>query len=122
MVDGLMFCVIRYLRILCPRWQRGHRTFGYRLYASYVILLLMSRTPMPPLVHQLYVVGLVLIVLFVIVAWVLTAFSVSAKTISNLPDHNINMAAETCITCHRTNAHAPKIPHIEFPTCGYCHR
>jgi hypothetical protein len=82
----------------------------------------MPRSTMPPIAHKLYAIGLVVIVAFVLIAWVFTAFSVSAKTISNLPDHNIRMVPADCITCHQTKANAPKMPHIEFPTCGYCHR
>ena len=82
----------------------------------------MSQAKMPPIAHKLYAVGLIVIVVFVLVAWVFTAFSVSAKTISNLPDHRPDMAPETCTTCHRTDARAPKIPHIDLPSCGYCHR
>ncbi len=77
---------------------------------------------MPPIVHKLYAMGLIVIVVFVLIAWVFTALSVSAKTISNLPDHNPGMAPAACINCHQTNASAPRISHVEFPTCGYCHR
>ncbi|MBI3734037.1 MAG: hypothetical protein HY259_11375 [Chloroflexi bacterium] len=77
---------------------------------------------MPRIVHQLYAIGLVVIVLFVLIAWVVTAFSVSAKTIVQLPDHQPPAAPEACVRCHRTNAQAPSMPHIELPTCGYCHR
>ncbi len=82
----------------------------------------MSRSTAPPIVHWLYAIGLVVIVVFVLIAWVVTAFSVSAKTISNLPDHDIHTPPEACVTCHQTNTRAPQIPHVQFPTCGYCHR
>ena len=82
----------------------------------------MSQVKMPPVAHKLYAIGLIVIVLFVIIAWAFTAFSVSAKTISNLPDHRGSMVPETCTACHQTNPGAPRIPHILLPTCGYCHR
>jgi hypothetical protein len=82
----------------------------------------MSRTKMPPIAHKLYAYGLIFIVLFVLVAWVFTAFSVEAKTISNLPDHNIAIPPEQCQACHQTNPRAPRIPHIAMPSCGFCHR
>jgi hypothetical protein len=82
----------------------------------------MSHAKMPPIAHKLYAAGLIVIVVFVIIAWVFTAISVSAKTITNLPDHRSDMAPQTCTNCHQTNASAPRIPHIEMPSCGYCHR
>ena len=90
--------------------------------ANYAILSRMSQSKMPPIAHKLYAIGLVLIVVFVLIAWAMTAFSVSAKTISNLPDHNLNMPPSECVTCHQTKPNAPKMPHVEFPSCGYCHR
>ena len=77
---------------------------------------------MPAFAHKMYAVGLIIIVLFVLIAWGFTAISVSAKTISNLPDHQTSMPAATCTACHQSDARAPRIPHIAFPTCGYCHR
>ena len=82
----------------------------------------MSRSSTPAFVHWLYAVGLVVIVVFVLIAWAVTAYSVSAKTISNLPDHVPYTPPEQCVSCHETRADAPKIPHVQFPTCGYCHR
>ena len=81
-----------------------------------------SKTTMPPIAHKLYAVGLIIIILFVLVAWVFTAFSVSAKTISSLPDHSLSLSPAACAACHQNDARAPRIPHIAFPTCGYCHR
>ncbi len=77
---------------------------------------------MPPIAHQLYAIGLIVIIVFVIIAWGFTVISVQAKTISNLPDHNSRLAPAACVACHQTNPTAPKIPHVELPTCGYCHR
>lgn len=77
---------------------------------------------MPAFAHKLYAVGLIIIMLFVLIAWIFTAYSVSAKTISNLPDHQVSMAPQTCTACHATDVRAPKIPHVALPTCGYCHR
>jgi len=82
----------------------------------------MSQEKMPPIAHKLYAVGLIVIVVFVLIAWVFTAVSASAKTISNLPDHQAVMLPETCTTCHQTNPNAPRIPHVALHTCGYCHR
>lgn len=82
----------------------------------------MSRERMPPIAHKLYAIGLIIIVIFVLIAWLTTAFSLSAKTISNLPDHNVAMPPSECVTCHRNNPKAPPMPHVEFPSCGYCHR
>jgi cytochrome c553 len=82
----------------------------------------MSESKMPAFAHKLYAVGLIIIMLFVLIAWVFTAYSVSAKTVSNLPDHQAGMAPHACTACHETDARAPKIPHVALPTCGYCHR
>jgi len=82
----------------------------------------MSRSTTPAFVHKLYAIGLIVIVVFVLIAWVVTAFSVQAKTISNLSDHDIHTPPEQCVSCHQTNVNAPKILHVQLPTCGYCHR
>jgi hypothetical protein len=82
----------------------------------------MSQAKMPPIAHKLYAIGLIIIIVFVLIAWAVTAVSVSARTISNLPDHQVTMLPDTCTTCHQTNPAAPHIPHIQMPTCGYCHR
>ena len=80
------------------------------------------RTKMPPIAHKLYLIGFVLILVFVCIAWSMTAISLYAKTIYNLPDHPNTVAPQACVTCHQTNPAAPKMPHIEMPSCGYCHR
>jgi hypothetical protein len=82
----------------------------------------MSRSHMPPLVHRLYVFGAIAIAVFVLIAWAVTAVSLSAKTISNLPDHDIHTAPEQCIACHQSGENAPPLPHVPLPSCGYCHR
>ncbi|MCA1553813.1 MAG: hypothetical protein LC737_05500 [Chloroflexi bacterium] len=82
----------------------------------------MTRTHMPPIAHKLYAVGLIVIVAFVLVAWVFTAFSVSAKTISNLSDHDAHTPPDSCIACHQSSANAPRMTHLALPSCGYCHR
>ena len=77
---------------------------------------------MPPIAHKLYAVGLIVIVIFVIAAWAVTAYSVEAKTIPNSGPHQLGTPPQTCTTCHQNDPRAPKIPHVAFPTCGYCHR
>jgi hypothetical protein len=80
------------------------------------------RSTMPPSAHKLYMLGLILIIIFVIISWAVTAYSIGAPLIAINQNHHPTIAPEQCLTCHRTETQAPKLKHVEFPTCGYCHR
>ena len=82
----------------------------------------MTRGKTPSYVHKLYAGGLIFVVLFVLIAWGYTAYSLSAPILPEDPDHQPSIAAAQCLECHQTKPDAPRLPHIEFPSCGYCHR
>ena len=82
----------------------------------------MSRSKTPPFVHKLYAIGLIFVVLFILIAWGYTAYSLSAPLLPADPDHQPTVTAAQCVQCHQTRSDAPRMAHIEFPSCGYCHR
>lgn len=82
----------------------------------------MSRSKAPPYVHKLYAGGLILVVLFVLVAWGYTAYSLNAPFAPSDRDHQPSIAVSQCVQCHTYQWNAPPMPHVEFPSCGYCHR
>jgi hypothetical protein len=65
----------------------------------------------------------VLLGVVVLVSWGLGIASVFARDVENLPGHDLSVAPARCVTCHTSPAAgAPPMPHIAFPTCGFCHR
>jgi hypothetical protein len=65
----------------------------------------------------------VTLALIILVAWGFGVAAVFARDVENLPGHDISVPPSRCITCHteRTN-NAPPMPHMAFPSCGFCHR
>jgi hypothetical protein len=65
----------------------------------------------------------ILLVLIVLVAWGFGIAAAVAKDVERLPNHDLAVTPSRCVACHTQQlADAPPIPHIVFPSCGFCHR
>jgi hypothetical protein len=64
-----------------------------------------------------------LLALVILASWGFGFAAVFAKDVEQLPGHDLGVLPRQCITCHtqRLGA-APPMPHVAFPTCGFCHR
>ncbi|HEX9369514.1 MAG TPA: hypothetical protein VF897_00850 [Roseiflexaceae bacterium] len=72
-----------------------------------------------PFMRSMYV----LLALVVLAAWGLGIASVWAKDVERLPDHDLGVPPSRCVTCHAERRDdAPAMPHVAFPSCGFCHR
>jgi hypothetical protein len=72
-----------------------------------------------PLMRSLYV----LLALVILTTWGLGIAAAIATDVERLPGHDLSVPPSRCVACHtqRTDS-APVMPHITFPTCGFCHR
>lgn len=65
----------------------------------------------------------ILLAVILLVAWGFGIAAVYAKDIERLPNHGLSVAPSRCIACHtEQQAGAPPMPHLAFPSCGFCHR
>jgi hypothetical protein len=72
-----------------------------------------------PFMRSMYV----LLALIILAAWGFGIAAAIATDVERLPSHNITVPPSRCVTCHTQPAgNAPAIPHMEFPSCGFCHR
>jgi hypothetical protein len=64
-----------------------------------------------------------LLALVILISWGLGVAAVFAKDVEGLPGHDLGVLPRQCLACHTQRLDsAPPIPHIAFPTCGFCHR
>lgn len=72
-----------------------------------------------PLMRALYA----LLVLILLASWGLGIAAAIAADVGHLPNHDRSTPPSACVACHTQQpAIAPAIPHIVFPSCGFCHR
>jgi hypothetical protein len=72
-----------------------------------------------PFMRSLYV----LLALVILAAWALGIGAVFARDVERLPGHDLSVSPSRCVSCHTIPAtSAPSMPHVAFPTCGFCHR
>jgi hypothetical protein len=72
-----------------------------------------------PFMRSMYV----LLALVLLTAWGLGIAAVLAKDVERLPNHDLTVPPSRCITCHTQRVdNAPQMPHLAFPSCGFCHR
>jgi len=72
-----------------------------------------------PFMRSLYV----LLALVILAAWGLGIGAVFARDVERLPGHDLSVVPNRCVSCHTAPAStAPAMPHIAFPSCGFCHR
>jgi hypothetical protein len=65
----------------------------------------------------------ILLVVIVLLAWGFGIAAAVAKDIERLPNHDLAVAPSRCVACHMQQLNdAPPMPHIAFPSCGFCHR
>ncbi len=65
----------------------------------------------------------VTLALIILVAWGFGVAAVFAPDVENLPGHDITVPPSRCVTCHTEGTNnAPPMPHVAFPSCGFCHR
>ena len=76
---------------------------------------------MPPLMRRALVLVALLSLAFLLVSWGVVAYSLFASPVSSLPDHPPSGTVPQCLNCHAKGS-APRLPHPDFPTCGFCHR
>jgi hypothetical protein len=70
------------------------------------------------LMRSMYVV----LAIVLLAAWGLGIASIVAKDVERLPGHDLGVGPTRCITCHTQPGGAPAMPHVAFPSCGFCHR
>ena len=72
-----------------------------------------------PFMRSLYV----LLALVILAAWGLGIGAVFARDVERLPGHDLSVSPSRCVSCHTAPAtRAPAMPHVAFPSCGFCHR
>ena len=65
----------------------------------------------------------VLLALVILIAWGLGIAAVVARDVERLPGHDRSVPPHRCVSCHTgPAARAPEMPHVAFPSCGFCHR
>ena len=65
----------------------------------------------------------VLLGLVILAAWGLGIGAALARDVERLPNHDLSVPPSRCVACHtQTDTRAPQMPHIVFPSCGFCHR
>jgi hypothetical protein len=72
-----------------------------------------------PFMRTMYVLlGLVLLV-----SWGFGIAAAIASDVERLPGHDLAVPPQRCVACHAQPADAaPPMPHVAFPSCGFCHR
>jgi hypothetical protein len=64
-----------------------------------------------------------LLALVILASWGFGVAAVFATDVERLPSHDLGVSPRQCRACHIQRLDgAPTIPHITFPTCGFCHR
>jgi hypothetical protein len=64
-----------------------------------------------------------LLALVILVSWGFGVAAVLATDVERLPGHDLSVPPRRCLACHTEQlGGAPAIPHVAFPTCGFCHR
>jgi hypothetical protein len=64
-----------------------------------------------------------LLLITILLSWGLGIAAVYAKSVEQLPGHDLTVAPKTCVACHRSGAaNIPPLPHPAAPSCGFCHR
>jgi hypothetical protein len=64
-----------------------------------------------------------LLALVILISWGFGVAAVLASDVERLPGHDFGVPPRQCITCHTQQLDgAPAMPHVAFPTCGFCHR
>ncbi|SRR6266540_1049611 len=65
----------------------------------------------------------IILVIILLTAWGFGIAAVFARDVERLPDHDVAVPPSRCVVCHTQQLeHAPQMPHIAFPSCGFCHR
>jgi hypothetical protein len=65
----------------------------------------------------------ILLVIIVLLAWGFGVAAVVAKDVERLPNHDLAVPPSRCVVCHTQQLEdTPPMPHIVFPSCGFCHR
>jgi hypothetical protein len=66
---------------------------------------------------------IIMLAIIMLIAWGLGIASVFAKDVERLPGHDFAVPPSRCVACHTQQLEdAPPMPHIAFPSCGFCHR
>jgi hypothetical protein len=64
-----------------------------------------------------------LLALVILVSWGFGFAAVFATDVERLPGHDLSVVPRQCLTCHTQRLdNVPAMPHVAFPTCGFCHR
>src|SRR5262245_21228514 len=64
-----------------------------------------------------------LLALVILLSWGFGAAAVFATDLERLPGHELGVLPRQCLACHTQRlGGAPAMPHVAFPTCGFCHR
>lgn len=72
-----------------------------------------------PIMRLLYA----LLGLIIIISWGVGIAAVLAADVEQLPNHSLLVPPRECVGCHTQRlGNAPAIPHVVFPSCGFCHR
>ncbi|MFN8504910.1 hypothetical protein [Kouleothrix sp.] len=63
------------------------------------------------------------LVLIILVAWGFGVAAALARDVEALPGHDVTVQPSRCVACHAAGTNnAPPMPHLAFPSCGFCHR
>jgi hypothetical protein len=64
-----------------------------------------------------------LLALVILASWGFGIAAAFATDVERLPGHDLSVPPRQCLACHTQRLDgAPVLPHIAFPTCGFCHR
>src|SRR5262245_2103985 len=64
-----------------------------------------------------------LLALVILASWGLGIAAALAADVERLPGHELGVLPRQCLACHAQRLDgAPAMPHVAFPTCGFCHR
>jgi hypothetical protein len=65
----------------------------------------------------------VILALVILAAWGFGIAAAVAPDVERLPGHDLTVPPRQCLACHTQRASgAPPMPHVAFPSCGFCHR
>jgi hypothetical protein len=72
-----------------------------------------------PYMRSMYV----LLALIILAAWGVGIGAALARDVERLPNHDLTVPPSHCVACHsQPSSSAPVMPHVAFPSCGFCHR
>ena len=64
-----------------------------------------------------------LLALVILASWGFGLAALLAADVERLPGHDLGVPPRQCLACHTPpGGGAPPMPHVAFPTCGFCHR